>query len=57
MQEENSGSVEGVLDVSVIVPICFENPLKEENVEFLKEVLLGKRKGRKCGVGRFANLN
>ena len=44
MPEENSGSVEGILDVGVIVPICFENPLKEDSVAFLEDVPLGKRR-------------
>ena len=43
MQEENS-VYEGVLDVGIVVPSCFENPLKEESVAFLEEVLLMKRK-------------
>ncbi len=41
MQEENLGSrhTEGIVDVSVIVPSCFENPLKEESISFLQDVL------------------
>jgi len=36
------GYVEGVLDVSVLVPACFENPLKELATNFLAEVLAQK---------------
>ncbi len=36
---ENSASPEGVLDVSILVPACFENPLKENSVDFLSKVL------------------
>jgi len=31
--------IEGVVDVGIIVPICFDNPLKRYAVEFLAEVL------------------
>jgi predicted nucleic acid-binding protein len=44
MQEESLGYIEGVLDVSIVVPTCFENPLKEESVSFLREVLTGRKK-------------
>ena len=43
MQEENS-VYEGVIDVGVLVPSCFENPLREESVSFLNDVLLLRRK-------------
>jgi predicted nucleic acid-binding protein len=36
---ESSASPEGVLDVSILVPACFENPLKEHSVDFLSQVL------------------
>lgn len=36
---ENSASPEGALDVSIIVPACFENPLKEHSVDFISQVL------------------
>ena len=36
--------VDGVVDVSVVVPACFENPLKEAAVEFLGEALALRRK-------------
>ncbi len=39
-----SSAYEGVLDVSVIVPACFENPLKESCVTFLADVLSQKAK-------------
>jgi len=35
---------DGVVDVSIIVPACFENPLKESSISFLSEVLLQKRR-------------
>ena len=35
---------EGVVDVSIIVPTCFENPLKEDSIRFLSDVLLQKRR-------------
>ena len=41
--EESLASVEGVLDVSVIVPACFENPLKDCSVLFLTDVVSLKR--------------
>lgn len=43
-QEESSAYSEGVLDVSVIVPVCFQNPLKESAVRFISEVLTQKRR-------------
>jgi len=36
-------SPEGVLDVGVLVPLCFENPLKEEAVHFVSDVLTLKK--------------
>ncbi|MGI0080414.1 MAG: hypothetical protein ACRECH_12420 [Nitrososphaerales archaeon] len=46
MHEESLGfqQFEGVPDVGVIVPSCFENPLKEQSVNFVHDVLLGRRK-------------
>jgi predicted nucleic acid-binding protein len=47
MQEENlvfHPDIEGILDVGVIVPSCFENPLKEESARFLQDVLVGRKK-------------
>lgn len=44
MLRENWGSVEGVVDVSVIVPVCFDNPLKKHAVEFVEEVLTLRRR-------------
>ena len=37
-------SIEGVADVSVILPVCFQNPLKKLAVEFIKEALILERK-------------
>jgi len=42
--EASSAYPEGVLDVSVIIPACFENPLKEYSVAFLADVLSQKRR-------------
>lgn len=39
----SSASAEGVLDVGVLVPACFENPLKEESITFISDVLAGRR--------------
>ena len=36
---EESLAYDGVLDVGVVVPACFENPLKEYSVNFLADVL------------------
>jgi len=48
MQEESLESdrreIEGVVDVGVLVPSCFGNPLKEESVNFVQAVLLEKKK-------------
>jgi len=35
---------EGVLDVSILVPTCFENPLREHSIAFLSEVLTQRRR-------------
>ena len=43
MQEESS-VYEGVLDVSILVPVCFSNPLTEDSINFLQDVLLLRRK-------------
>lgn len=39
MSEENSASPDGVLDVSILVPACFQNPLNEHSVDFISKVL------------------
>jgi predicted nucleic acid-binding protein len=44
MQEKNSACCEGVVDVSILVPACFENPLKDYSIEFLSEVLRQEKK-------------
>ena len=44
MQEENSVCPEGVIDVGVLVPCCFENPLKQYSISFLSEVLKQKKR-------------
>lgn len=36
---DESLAYDGVLDVSVLVPACFENPLKEYSVNFLADAL------------------
>lgn len=43
MQRRNSAYSEGVIDVNIIVPACFDNPLKKSAINFLSEVLTGKR--------------
>ena len=42
--EESLGYVEGTVDVSIIVPVCFDNPLKKYAVKFLAEALSRKRR-------------
>ena len=44
MLSASLGYVEGVVDVSIIVPVCFDNPLKESAAGFLEEVLALKRR-------------
>jgi predicted nucleic acid-binding protein len=44
MLEENSACPEGVIDVSILVPSCFENPLKNQSIAFLSEVLRKEKK-------------
>jgi predicted nucleic acid-binding protein len=46
-QEENSvlGQVDAVLDVSVVVPSCFENPLKKDSVRLVRDTLNRTRAG------------
>jgi predicted nucleic acid-binding protein len=39
MPGENSALIKGVIDVGVIVPCCFENPLKEESISFIERAL------------------
>jgi predicted nucleic acid-binding protein len=36
--------VDGVVDVGIIVPICFQNPLKDLAADFLAETLLERRR-------------
>ena len=43
-RERNSGFVEGIVDVGVLVPACFENPLRESSVDFLSQVLTQRKK-------------
>lgn len=43
MQEENL-DYEGIVDVSVLVPSCFDNPLKEYSIAFLQDALLSRRR-------------
>ena len=44
MQEESleydQQGIEGVVDVGIVAPSCFDNPLREERVKFLRAVLL-----------------
>jgi len=44
MQRRSLAYPEGVLDVSILVPACFENPLKEHSITFLSEVMLQKKR-------------
>jgi predicted nucleic acid-binding protein len=42
--EESLAYVDGVVDVSILVPICFQNPLKDLATDFLAETLLERRR-------------
>jgi predicted nucleic acid-binding protein len=44
MQRRSLAYPEGVLDVSILVPACFENPLKEHSITFLSEIMLQKKR-------------
>ena len=41
---ESLDSADGVVDVSILVPATFDNPLKGDAVEFIAEILSGRRK-------------
>jgi predicted nucleic acid-binding protein len=40
---ENSAYTDGVVDVGIVVPTCFDNPLKEHCTAFLADVLTQKK--------------
>jgi predicted nucleic acid-binding protein len=42
--EGSLASFEGVADVSIIIPICFDNPLKEEALELISDALTLRRR-------------
>jgi predicted nucleic acid-binding protein len=44
MRGESLAYPEGVVDVSVLIPACFDNPLKERSVAFLSEVLTQRKR-------------
>jgi predicted nucleic acid-binding protein len=41
---ESSAYPDGVVDVGILVPTCFENPLKEQSTTFIADVLTGKKR-------------
>ena len=41
---ESLESADGVIDVSILIPTVFNNPLREEAIEFIAEILSGRRK-------------
>ena len=41
---KSSGYPDGVVDVGILVPTCFENPLKEHSTTFIADVLTGKKR-------------
>ena len=41
---ESSVYPDGVVDVGILVPTCFENPLKEHSTTFIADVLTGKKR-------------
>ncbi|MGQ9552310.1 MAG: type II toxin-antitoxin system VapC family toxin [Candidatus Bathycorpusculaceae bacterium] len=43
-QGENLACPEGVVDVSIVVPSCFENPLKNHSITFLADALKQKKR-------------
>ncbi len=40
----SSACPEGVLDVSILIPACFKNPLKEHSIAFISELLNQRRR-------------
>lgn len=42
--EGSSAYVEGIVDVGVLVPACFDNPLKRHAVNFISEILDRRRR-------------
>ena len=44
MLEESLVYPEGVVDVSIIIVTCFNNPLKEYGITFLYDILTQKRR-------------
>lgn len=44
MRGESLACPEGVVDVSVIIPSCFENPLKAHSIDLLVDVLTQRRR-------------
>ena len=43
-QRKSSVYPDGVLDVSILIPSCFENPLKEHSILFISDVLTQKKR-------------
>lgn len=43
MQNVNLASIEGVVDVGVLVPLCFDNPLRKPAIDFISAILLLKK--------------
>jgi len=41
---ESSAYPDGVVDVGILVPTCFENPLKEHSTTFVADVLAGRKR-------------
>jgi predicted nucleic acid-binding protein len=41
---ESSAYPDGVVDVGILVPTCFENPLKEHSTTFVADVLTGRKR-------------
>ena len=56
MSRGSSAYAEGVVDVGIIVPVCFKNPLREEAIEFLMSVLSQETKAKvpvSCVLGAY----
>jgi hypothetical protein len=44
MRGESLACPEGVVDVSIVIPSCFENPLKAHSIDLLADVLTQRKR-------------
>jgi len=40
MRERSSVYIDGIIDVSIIVPACFDNPIRDKALRFLEDALI-----------------